>query len=143
VGSVPDEAKAVTQRLFQEVFNHGRLDLIDELVAEDAIEHEALPISTGEMRIDLRAWITELRRAFPDYHIEVEQLIGEGDRVVALERVTGTNSGPLLGIPPTGRTFCIDAIDVVRVDGGKVVEHWGLSDGTTMVRQLGLAAASG
>lgn len=142
MGSRPDEAKTVTERLFQEVFNHGRLDLIDELVAEDAVEHEALPISTGEMRMDLRAWISELRRAFPDYHIEVEELIGEGDKVVALERITGTNSGPLLGIPPTGRRFCIDAIDVMRVDDGKVVEHWGISDSTTMVRQLGLAATS-
>lgn len=142
MGSSPDQSKAVTQRLFEEVFNHGRLDVIDELVAEDALEHEALPISTGEMRTDLRAWITELRRAFPDYHIEIEDLIVEGDRVVARERITGTNSGPLLGIPPTGRRFCIDAIDIVRVDDGRIVEHWGLSDGTTMVRQLGLAAAT-
>ena len=130
------------ERLFEEVINRGQLDLIDELVAEDAVEHEALPISTGEMRTDLRAWISELRRAFPDYHIDLEDLIVEGDTVVARERVTGTNSGPLLGIPPTGRRFCIDAIDIVRVDAGRVVEHWGLSDGTTMVRQLGLAASS-
>lgn len=142
MGSSADQSKAVAQRLFEEVFNHGRLDVIDELVAEDALEHEALPVSTGEMRTDLRAWITELRRAFPDYHIEIEDLIAEGDRVVVRERVTGTNSGPLLGIAPTGRRFCIDAIDIVRVDEGRIVEHWGLSDGTTMVRQLGLAVST-
>ena len=137
-----DLAGSVTRRLFEEVFNHGRLDLIDELIAEDAIEHEALPISTGEMRTDLRAWLTELRHAFPDYHVELEDLIVEGDKAVARERITGTHVGPLLGIPPTGRPICIDGIDILRVDEGRVVEHWGLADGQAMVRQLGLAAAA-
>ncbi len=137
-----DRAEKVTRRLFEEVFNHGRLDLIDELIAEDAVEHEQLPISSGEMRTDLRAWLTELRRAFPDYHVELADVIVEGDKVVARERITGTNVGPLLGIPPTGRRICIEGYDIVRVDAGRIVEHWGLTDGWTMVRQLGLAAAA-
>ena len=140
MGSEPEQTKAITRRLFDEVFNHGRLDLIDELVAEDAIEHEALPIATGEMRTDLRMWLTELRRAFPDYHVELQDLIAEGDRVVARERITGTNVGPLLGIPPTGRRICVDGIDIVRVDDGRIVEHWGMADGQTMARQLGLTS---
>jgi len=142
MGPALDLTEAVTRRLFEEVFNHGRLDLIDELIAEDAVEHEPLPISTGEMRTDLRAWLTELRRAFPDYHVEIEELIVDGDKAVARERITGTNAGPLLGIPPTGRPICIDGIDILRVDGGRVVEHWGLADGQTMARQLGLTTAA-
>lgn len=140
MGSEPEQTKAITRRLFDEVFNHGRLDLIDELVAEDAVEHEALPIATGEMRTDLRMWLTELRRAFPDYHVELQDLIAEDDRVVARERITGTNVGPLLGIPPTGRRICVDGIDIVRVNDGRIVEHWGMADGQTMARQLGLTS---
>jgi steroid delta-isomerase-like uncharacterized protein len=140
MGPAPDRAEVVTRRLFGEVFNHGRLDLIDELVAEDAVEHEELPISTGEMRVDLRLWLTELRRAFPDYHVELQDLIVEGDTVVARERITGTNVGPLLGIPPTGRPICIEGIDIMRVDRGRVVEHWGIANGEAMSRQLGLAS---
>lgn len=136
-----EQARTVTRRLFEEVFNHGRLDLIDELVAPDAQEHEALPISTGEMRTDLRAWLGALLQAFPDYHVEVEDVIGEGDKVVVRERITGTHTGPLLGMPPTGRPICIEAIDILRVSDGVVVEHWGIADGTTMVRQLGLVTA--
>lgn len=140
MGPAPDRAEAVTRRLFEEVINHGRLDLIDELVAEDAVEHEALPISTGELRSDLRAWLTALRSAFPDYHVDLEDVIVQGDKVVVRERITGRNLGPFLGIPPTGRPICVDGIDIVMVSGGRVVEHWGLTDSQAMVRQLGLPA---
>jgi len=135
----PEQAREITRRFIEEVFNHGRLDLIEDLVALDALEHEALPIATGEMRTDLRTWLSELRRAFPDYHVELEDLIVEGDKVVVRERITGTNRGPFLGIPPTGRPICVDAIDILRIEDGRVVEHWGIADSTTMVRQLGLA----
>lgn len=140
MGPASGPAETITRRLFDEVFNHGRLDLIDELVAEDAVEHEELPISTGEMRTDLRLWLTELRRAFPDYHVELRDLIVDGDTVVARERITGTNVGSLLGIPPTGRPICIEGIDIVRIAGGRVVEHWGIANGEAMARQLGLAS---
>ncbi|HEX5949766.1 MAG TPA: ester cyclase, partial [Actinomycetota bacterium] len=115
---------SVARRLLEEVLNHGRLDLIEDLVAEDAVEHEALPISTGEMRSDLRAWLTELRSAFPDYHVQIEDVVAEGEKVVIRERITGTNLGALLGMPPTGRSISIDGFDMVRVHGGRIVEHW-------------------
>jgi predicted ester cyclase len=137
------EPAAVARRLFEEVVNDGRLDLIDELIAEDAIEHETLPISTGEMRSDLRAWLTELRSAFADYRVEIRDLLVDGDKVVTRERITGTNLGPLLGVPPTGRSICVDGFDLVRVTNGMVVEHWGLTDGWTMAHQLGLTTATG
>ena len=140
MGTPKDDALSVTRRLFEEVVNHGRLDLIDELIAEDAVEHEELPIASGEMRTDLRMWLTELRRAFPDYHVEVQDVIAEDDKVVARERITGTNVGPLMGIPPTGRPICVAGIDIVRVADGRIVEHWGMTDSQTMARQLGFTS---
>jgi hypothetical protein len=138
-----EQARSITRRLFEEAFNGGRLEAIDELVAPDAVEHESLPIATGEMRTDLRAWLTALRQAFPDYHVELEDVIAEGDRIVVRQCITGTNTGPLLGMPATGRRVCIEAIDILRIADGVVVEHWGIADGTTMVRQLGLVGAVG
>lgn len=135
--------ESVARRLLEEVLNRGRLDLIEDLVAEDAVEHEPLPISTGEMRSDLRAWLTELRSAFPDYHVRIEDVVTEGEKVAIRERITGTNLGPLLGMPPTGRPISIDGFDLVRVHGGRIVEHWGLTDGWAMAHQLGVAAAAG
>lgn len=140
MGTATDDARTVTRRLIEEVMNRGRFDLIDELIAEDAIDHEALPIASGEMRTDLRMWLSELRRAFPDYHVELEDLIVEDDKVVVRERITGTNLGPLLGIPPTGRPICVAGIDILRVDEGRVVEHWGVTDSEAMARQLGLTS---
>jgi steroid delta-isomerase-like uncharacterized protein len=134
---IPERARPII-RLVEEVFNDGHLDLIDELIARDAVEHEALPIATGELRTDLRMWLAELRGAFPDYHVEVQDVIVEGDKAVVRERITGTNSGTLMGIPPTGRPICIEAIDIVRIDHGAIVEHWGIADSATMLRQLGL-----
>jgi len=138
-----EQARMVTRRLFEEVFNGGRLDAIDELVAPDALDHEVLPIATGEMRTDLRTWLAALRQAFPDYHVDLEDVIAEGDRVVVRERITGTNTGPLLGMPATGRPICVEAIDILRIADGVVIEHWGIADSTTMVRQLGLVSAAG
>lgn len=139
----PERARSISRRFIEEVFNHGRLDLIEDLVAEDAVEHEELPITTGEMRTDLRTWVAELRRAFPDYRIVLEDLIVEGDKVAMRERITGTHDGPFMGIPPTGRRIDVEAFDIVRIADDRVVEHWGISDGTTMVRQLGLGGDGG
>lgn len=133
---------SVARRLLEEVLNHGRLDLIEELVAEDAVEHEPLPIATGEMRNDLRTWLTELRSAFPDYHVHIEDVVTEGEKVAIRERITGTNLGSLLGVPPTGRPMSIDGFDLLRVHDGRIVEHWGLTDGWAMAHQLGLAAGA-
>jgi len=137
---VPEQARAIARRFIEEVFNRGRLDVIDELVAGDAVEHESLPIATGEMRTDLRTWLTELRAAFPDYHVELDDVIAEGDRVATRGRITGTNTGSFLGMPPTGRPICVDAIDIIRIEDGCIVEHWGIADGQAMARQLGLAS---
>lgn len=137
---VPEQTRAIACRFIEEVFNQGRLDVIDELVAGDAVEHESLPIATGEMRTDLRTWLAEFRAAFPDYHLELDDVIAEGDRVATRGRITGTNTGSLLGMPPTGRPICVDAIDIMRIEDGRIVEHWGITDGQAMVRQLGLAS---
>lgn len=137
---VPEQTSAIARRFIEEVFNQGRLDVIDELVAGDAVEHESLPIATGEMRTDLRTWLAELRAAFPDYHLELDDVIAEGDRVATRGRITGTNTGSLLGMPPTGRSICVDAIDIIRIEDGRIVEHWGITDGQAMARQLGLAS---
>ncbi len=138
MGSSPTAPGVVARRLLEEVVGHGRLDLIDELVAERAVWHQRLPISTGEVRGDLRAWITELRRAFPDLRVEIEEITVEGERAAARVRITGTHLGPLLGVPPTGRPICIEGVEILRVREGRIVEQWGIADVRALARQLGL-----
>ena len=66
--------------------------------------------------------------AFPDLWVQVEDMLAEGDKVVARVTLTGAHRGELLGIPPTGKPITVSAIDIVWVENGKLVEHWGNTD---------------
>jgi hypothetical protein len=82
-----------------------------------------------------------LRRAFPDLHVAVEDLIAEGDKVVGRNVVTGTNQGPYMGRPPTGRSVRYDEIFVFRFAAGRIAETWGVVDVLSQMRQLGVVPA--
>jgi predicted ester cyclase len=100
------------------------------------LDREAHP---GENRgpESLRQLITMLRTAFPDLHFEIEDLIAEGDSVAGRLIMNGTHEGPLMGMPPTGRVVRQAHMHFVRFRDGKAVEHWGVRDDVSMMRQLG------
>jgi len=134
-----DEMRAAARRFFQEVVSEGRLDVIPDLIAEDFVEHETLP-GAPEGR-DAVAWfVASFRGAVPDLRVEVDDLIVEDDKLVARSTWSGTQEGELFGIPATGKRFAMNVIDIVRFDGDRVVEHWGVSDVAGMMQQVGLAA---
>jgi predicted ester cyclase len=120
------EPKAVVRRLIDEVINAGLLDLIDELYAP-------------HMAPAARRWITPFRESFPDVHMEVVDLIAEGEKVVGRFRCSATNLGPWRGNPPTGRRFKqVDEVYIYRVRDRRITEAWGLEDNRSRERQLGL-----
>lgn len=133
-----DEMKAAARRFFQEVVSEGRLDVVADLVAEDFVEHETLP-GAPEGRDAVTWFVTAFRSAVPDLRVEVDDLIVGGDKLVARSTWSGTQEGALFGIPATGRRFAMNVIDIVRFEGGMVVEHWGVSDVAGMMQQVGLA----
>lgn len=132
--------KALVRRLFSEVFDAGRLEVADELVREDYIQHNP---TVGPGRAGLKAFVSDLRRAFPDFRLEVTDLIAEGDRVVARVVGSGTHRGEFVGLAPTGRTFSAAAIDIFRVEGGQLAEHWDVMDFYGLLLQLGAVPAIG
>ena len=80
--------------------------------------------------------------AFPDLRFDAEDVLTSGDKVVARARVTGTHEGEFMGMPPTGKRFGVQAIDIVRFgDDGLAREHWGVFDAMTMMQQLGAVPA--
>jgi hypothetical protein len=112
---------------------------IDEVVAPDALIRTPLPIeATGAGR--LKEVFGRLHRAFPDLQITAEDLIAEGDKVVARNTVTGTHQGEYMGLPPTGRSVTYDEIFIVRFAGGRIAETWGVVDVLSQLRQLGAVA---
>jgi steroid delta-isomerase-like uncharacterized protein len=136
----PDTSNKATLSRFQEALGRGDWELIsktiDEVVAPDALIRTPLPVeATGAGR--LKEVFGRLHRAFPDLHITTEDLIAEGDKVVARNTVTGTHQGEYMGLPPTGRSITYSEIFIVRFAGGRIAETWGVVDVLSQLRQLG------
>lgn len=81
--------------------------------------------------------MSSLRRSFSDFKLEIEDLVVAGDAVWTRNVATGTNDGPYIGKPPTGRSFRVYVFDVMRIEGGRLVEHWGVPDRMGVLLQLG------
>ncbi|NUP19082.1 MAG: ester cyclase [Streptomyces sp.] len=132
--------KALVRRLFEEVLNGRRMELIDELAATDYQEHDPLP-GQREGREGLKDRVTMLVEGLaPTFSID--DIIAEGDRVVVRWTNDATHSGTFLGIPPTGRSCRFAGVDIFRLDGGRLVEHWHVVDQLTMLQQLELLPSS-
>ncbi len=113
---------------------------IDELVAPDVVFHTPIPMP--EKGREALRWVwSELLRGFPDIHVEVEDMIAEGDRVATRNTVTGTHHGEFRGIPATGNSIHYNEIFIMRFAGGRIAELWGVVDVHTQLRQLGQLAA--
>jgi steroid delta-isomerase-like uncharacterized protein len=136
--------KATFER-FCDAMNTGDAEVIsstiDELVERDALIRTPLPLdSTG--RDKLKEVFGRLHQAFPDLRVTIEDLIAEGDKVVARNSVTGTHQGDYMGIPPTGKSVTYNEIFIFRFVAGRVAETWGVVDVFAQMRQLGLAPAT-
>jgi hypothetical protein len=113
---------------------------IDELVTADATIRTPLPgDATGADKLK-QVW-TVLLQAFPDLQLNVEDLIGEDDKVVARIVVTGTHRGEYMGLAPTGKRIAYDEIFIFRFADGRVVETWGVVDVLSQMKQLGVVPA--
>ncbi|MFN8583527.1 MAG: ester cyclase [Gemmatimonadaceae bacterium] len=121
----------------EEVWNRGNVDAIGRFIDGDIVDHAAPP-GQGAGLDGVTDSFRMMRAAFPNAHIDIEQMIEEDDFVVALLTLSGTHTGTFFGIPATGRTFAMRATHTLRYRGGKMVEHWSNSDDLGMLRQLGV-----
>jgi steroid delta-isomerase-like uncharacterized protein len=132
-----NDNKAVVRRFYQEVLNERKLDVLDQIAAEDYVEHDPFP-GQGNGRADLKARVASLHKAFNPLRFNVEDVIAEGDKVVVRWTNSGTDRGGFMGIPPTGRKFGIAGIDIYVVRDGRMAEHWHVVDMLGHMQQLGL-----
>jgi len=138
-----EQNKALFRRLMEEVFDRGNISLIDELFAPDFVEHEELPPGIAAGSEGVKQLSTMFRSAFPDFKATIDDIIAEGDKVVVRGTWSGTHKGEFMGIAPTGKRVSFGVIDIVRIEGGKFVEHWGQMDNMGLMQQLGLIPAPG
>lgn len=129
--------KALARRIWDDVFNDRNLASAEELVAPDAVNHEAPPGIDSRGPQSLRAIVTWLTSVVPDHHTAIDQVIAEGDLVVLQTTFSGTQQGSFMGVPPTGRRFAQRQVHIVRIRDGKAVEHWAIRDDLGMLQQLG------
>jgi steroid delta-isomerase-like uncharacterized protein len=131
-------------RRFQDAMNTCDAEFIsksiDELVAPDATIRTPLPGDATGADVLKQVWAV-LLRAFPDLHLNVEDLIGEDDKVVARIVVTGTHLGDYMGVAPTRKSIAYDEIFIFRFSDGRVVETWGVVDIFSQMKQLGVIPA--
>jgi steroid delta-isomerase-like uncharacterized protein len=130
----------VIDRINEEAFNRGEVSVLDELVADDFVEHDPMPGMSPD-RQGLKAMIRGLHEAFPDFHTEVEDQIVAGDKVVERWSCTGTQEGEFMGLPPTNRHIEIHGMDISRLADGRLVEHWTQIDMVSVLQQLGVMQA--
>lgn len=131
--------KTVSRRFFEEVFGKGKLNVLDEIIAEDYVNSGpgTLPeLPTGPD--GAKKLVTVYRKAFPDVHFTIDDQIAEGDTVVTRWTADGTHQGELVGIPATGKTSTVSGVAVDRFVNGKIAESWGIFDQFGMLHQLGV-----
>jgi steroid delta-isomerase-like uncharacterized protein len=130
-----EENKVIVRRFIDEVFGKGDLGAVDALVDQDFVPH-TWP-STGDGRGDLKRAIERVSKGLADAAFTIDDMIAEGDRVVARLTASATQTGEFMGMPPTGKRYTIAEIHIFRVRDGHIVEHWHQFDQLGMMRQLG------
>jgi steroid delta-isomerase-like uncharacterized protein len=120
----------------EEAFNKGNLEVLDELVAQDVVDHDPAP-GQPPGREGMKQFVTELRTAFPDLQLAIENVVAEGEYVAFNYTINGTHQGEFMGIEPTGKQVSVKAMEMVRIAGGQMVDRWGNTDQLGLLEQLG------
>jgi steroid delta-isomerase-like uncharacterized protein len=136
-----EDNKARTRRMFDDEFNQGRPETVDEVLAEDYVDHSALPApAPGREGFKKRAAM--LRAAFAPV-MEFGSFVVEGDYVAFTWTMTGTHQGSFAGVPASGKPIKVTGINVERFQGDRIVEHWSQFDSLGLMRQIGAIPAAG
>ena len=130
-----DENKSLLLRFYAEV-SAGNIGVVDELLADDFVEHEEFP-GIEPNKEGVKQFFALFRSAFSDLRLDAHEVVAEGDLVCARGSLSGTHDGDFMGMPPTGKHVEVHGFDMVRVRDGQCTEHWGVFDMMAMMQQLG------
>jgi steroid delta-isomerase-like uncharacterized protein len=133
---MPD-GTGLIKRFYTEVLGGGNLALIDELVSDDFVDHDPMA-GQSPSKDGVSFFVNTMRKAFPDLKATVmEPALVDGNMEARYVVLTGTHQGELMGVAATGRRVEFSGIDIIRIDDGKVVEHWGATDTMALMQQIG------
>src|SRR5882672_851754 len=133
-----EQNKNIVRRLFEEVWNKGQVSVADELFASNYTHHDSSTPDLGRGPESEKKRATLYRTAFPDLRLTVEDIIAEGETVVARWSCRGTHKGDLNGIAPTGKQFNVTGVSIARFTNGKMSEGFVNWDALSLMQQLGV-----
>jgi steroid delta-isomerase-like uncharacterized protein len=130
--------RRIGERYFKEVWNQGKLEVLDELLSPDYVNHTPSIGNPPPGPDGLKPIVAAIRRGFPDLSFELKDMVVTADAIAIRVVMRGTHLGELFGIPPTGRKVEVNQINIERIENGRIVEHWRVTDELALQRQLGL-----
>jgi predicted ester cyclase len=129
-----NENEQAYRTVIDQGYNKGNLAALDQVVAAGFVEHQAgiMPPTLDGLKTSIK----NLRSAFPDLHVTIDDMLLNGDKTWARLTARGTQQGAFGGLAPTGKSFMITVFDQCRFENGKIVEHWGVADQFALLMQL-------
>ena len=137
--SVVEESKALISRFIEEIWNQGNVDGLDKFVVPTLVCHHPRNRDADLLGIEsFRQWTLEVRRAFPDIRLSVEQIFGEGDKIVIHLRGAETYAGTSPGVTASGKLVNFTVTGIARLASGRLAEAWIIADDLGILQQLGV-----
>jgi steroid delta-isomerase-like uncharacterized protein len=135
--TILQQNEKIIQRYFEEVWNQGKLDVLDEILDPTYMNHSPGMPNPAPGPAGLKPIIAGLRKAFPDLHFTIENMLVTEQQVAVHCTMRGTHEGDLFGLPATGKKIVVNQMQIERIKNSKIIEHWRQSDDFGMMRQLG------
>ena len=136
-----EDVKVKTFNAFMEAFNSGNLSALDSICSPGIIDHTAtIPPNQPYNFEAFKGRIYRHRVGMPDLHFSITNMVAEGDWIAYQWEMTGTNTAPYLGRPPSGKAIRMAGMNLERLENGKIVEHWSYSDKLDLMQQLGMVS---
>jgi steroid delta-isomerase-like uncharacterized protein len=137
------ESKAIVRRLYEEVWNKRRVELVDELMSPSHAMHDNHLPDSGVGPEAYKRNVARFVKSFPDLHLTVEDMVAENDKVAVSWTISGTHKGEFRGIPPTGNKVSVQGITINHIANGKIMDSDISFDYLSLMQQLGVAPAFG
>jgi steroid delta-isomerase-like uncharacterized protein len=135
-----DDVRRLITRYFDEVWNQGHLDALDELLTPDYLNHNPSTPNPPRGPGGLKPIVAAMRDAVPDLHYHILEMVVAAGKVAVFVHVTGTQTGPLFGLPATGKRIDVRQMQIEWLKDGRIWQHWRVTDELTLLRQIGAVA---
>jgi steroid delta-isomerase-like uncharacterized protein len=135
--SLLDNNEQLIIRYFEEVWNQGILEVLDEIISADYINHNPGMANPPRGPEGLKPIVSAIRKAFPDLKYIIENMVISDNQVAVYTTMYGVHKGDFFGLAPTNKSIKVNQMQIERIENNKIIEHWRVTDDLTMLRQLG------